>query len=124
MTKVQLNEMLQRESIRKLNPHLSHLASGVCACQQKQAARETLVSAPSGEAPCCAVSASGASVTFRVRSRRPCDWDNYSIKEIQDCLVESGLLSSDDWDKLRGNVESHKAITQEEEGTEIVITYD
>lgn len=54
---------------------------------------------------------------------RPCDWDGYSIKELQDCLVHAGLLDGDEWFCLEGSVVSEKAHSREEERTEIEITF-
>src|SRR6185503_19425562 len=62
-------------------------------------------------------------IVFTVYSCQPCDWDGYSVKQIQDCLVKSGLLDSDDWDQLQGEVISEKVHTREEERTEIVISH-
>jgi hypothetical protein len=61
-------------------------------------------------------------ITFRIFSTRPADWDGYSIKELQDCLVRSGLLLSDDWDKLSGEIISEKVDKKEEEMTIVEIT--
>jgi hypothetical protein len=63
-------------------------------------------------------------ITFRIYSVRPLDWDNYSVKQIQDCLVHAGLLGDDKWDILEGGVVSEKAHSKEEERTEITIEYD
>lgn len=49
------------------------------------------------------------------------DWDNISVKELQDCCVEAHLLPDDNWQILEGSVISEKARTREEEGTEIII---
>jgi len=60
-------------------------------------------------------------VIFTVYAQRPLDWDNYRLKDVQDCLVESGLLVNDDWRILEGLVRSEKAHTKAEERTEIEI---
>lgn len=62
------------------------------------------------------------SITFIVYSRRPCDWDGYHVKELQDMLVHAGVLLSDDWTVLEGRIISRKAHTKEEERTVIEIT--
>lgn len=62
------------------------------------------------------------SITFVVFSVRPCDWDGYHIKEIQDMLVHAGVLLSDDWTVLEGRVISRKAHSKAEEKTVIEIT--
>jgi Holliday junction resolvase RusA-like endonuclease len=53
---------------------------------------------------------------------RPLDWDNYRLKDLQDCLVHAGLLAGDEWNILEGSVVSCKAHTKAEEKTEIEIT--
>ena len=60
-------------------------------------------------------------VCFNVYAVRPLDWDNYRFKDLQDCLVEAGILSGDDWRILQGRVISHKAHSKEEERTEVTI---
>ncbi len=62
-----------------------------------------------------------ARIVFRIFSRRPCDWDGYSIKELQDCLVHAGILEGDEWNRLEGCVISEKVLTLAEERTEIEI---
>lgn len=62
-----------------------------------------------------------AHIRFVIFSRRPADWDNYHVKELQDLLVHAGILGGDHWDILEGSVRSEKAYSQEEERTEIVI---
>ncbi len=86
------------------------------------AQRLPLVSPAPGEETRWYGAAERFEITFRIYSQRPCDWDGYSIKEIQDMLVHAGLLSSDKWSALCGRVESCKARSQEEERTEIEIT--
>lgn len=61
------------------------------------------------------------SITFIVRSRRPMDWDNIRVKDLQDCIVEAGLLPGDGWRVLQGSVISLKADTKKEESTEVII---
>lgn len=61
-------------------------------------------------------------IRFTVYAVRPCDWDGYSIKPLQDCLVRASILHGDDWDLLQGEVISEKVHSKEEERTEITIT--
>lgn len=58
---------------------------------------------------------------LRVFSSRPCDWDNYRLKYLQDGLRHAGLLDGDEWNLLRGEVTSEKAYSGTEERTEITI---
>lgn len=60
-------------------------------------------------------------IRFLIYSVRPADWDNYSTKQLQDCLVKSGLLDGDDWDQLLGDVIPQKVHTKAEERTVIQI---
>jgi Holliday junction resolvase RusA-like endonuclease len=60
-------------------------------------------------------------IQFTIYAVRPCDWDGWSVKEIQDCCVHAGLLDDDKWDLLYGTVISAKAHTKEEERTIIEI---
>lgn len=69
----------------------------------------------------CIISGGKFRITFRVFARRPADWDNYHIKEIQDGLVMSGLLSGDSWNQLHGAIISEKVHSKDQERTEILI---
>lgn len=61
-------------------------------------------------------------IFFEVYSQQPADWDNYTIKQIQDCLVLVGLLPDDDWKRLEcGGIVSRKAAGPAEEKTVITI---
>jgi hypothetical protein len=62
-------------------------------------------------------------IRFRIYSTRPADWDNYSTKQLQDCLIKSGLLDGDDWDRLLGEVIPEKVHSKAEERTVIEIFY-
>lgn len=61
-------------------------------------------------------------VSFIIRCQKPRDWDNNSsIKFLQDRLVDAGILPSDAWDIVQGQIISEKCANVEEEGTVIVI---
>lgn len=60
-------------------------------------------------------------ITFTVYSRRPGDWDGYSIKALQDFCVTAGIIPDDRWDIVSGRVVSRKAATEGEEKTVIEI---
>ena len=62
-----------------------------------------------------------AKITYIVRALRPCDYDNWHIKFLQDCLIASGILDDDNWQVLQGTVVSEKAESAEDEGTTVVI---
>lgn len=60
-------------------------------------------------------------ITFTVFALRPCDWDGWDCKRLQDWLVEAGIIPSDKWDTLSGRVLSKKVSKAIEERTEIEI---
>lgn len=60
-------------------------------------------------------------IVFTVYARRPLDWDNYRLKDAQDCLVKAGILDDDCWDILEGTVISKKAHSEAEEKTVVEI---
>jgi len=61
-------------------------------------------------------------ITYRVFAVRPCDWDNYYIKGLQDLLVTAGLLPGDAWYQLYGTVIPEKVRSKDEEKTVVEIT--
>lgn len=96
-------------------------AQGLPASQPQQPEGKTLVNRTPRETK------GGNSLTCRYRiiftfyACRPLDWDNCNVKQLQDIMVQVGLLPSDDWKVLEGHIISKKAHTREEERTEIVI---
>ena len=85
--------------------------------EPERPAKCTLERPVSGEETC----AFRFEIEFTVYSRRPLDWDNWRVKELQDALINAGILDSDDWSRLQGRVKSCKVHTKEEERTEIKI---
>ena len=61
-------------------------------------------------------------IVFTIHSRRPCDWDGWDIKAVQDFLVTAGIIPGDGWKTLSGRVCSRKVATEGEEKTVIEIT--
>jgi hypothetical protein len=61
-------------------------------------------------------------IVFTVYALRPCDWDGYDVKALQDFCVAAGIISDDGWKTLSGRVVSRKAATKNEEKTVIEIT--
>lgn len=61
-------------------------------------------------------------LVFTVYAVRPCDWDGWHVKPLQDVLAIIGLIPGDSWHQLEGCVRSCKVHTAEEERTEIEIT--
>lgn len=60
-------------------------------------------------------------ITFKIYAVRPCDWDGWDVKRLQDWLVKSGILPGDGWDVLSGRVTSEKVCSEAEEKTVIEI---
>ena len=117
------NEIKQRFPISESTARLNQdCASGICAAQPKPVERNPLDSA----LPRKDQGRSGVvqlfRITFTIYARRPCDWDGYHVKELQDMLIRASILLADDWCFLQGEVVSKKVHTKKEERTEIVIT--
>lgn len=63
-----------------------------------------------------------ARIRFTFYAVRPCDYDGYTVKELQDLCCYAGLLDGDKWDQLEcDGIRSEKVHSKEEERTEIVI---
>lgn len=61
-------------------------------------------------------------IVFDVYAVRAGDWDNYSIKELQDMVVNAGILFDDDWTILEsGTIRVHKVKKKNEQKTVITI---
>lgn len=120
--------MNERE-IKKLYPNASasFLArncdhpKAISSDNEKPTEGYTLVS----PAPREAAGSNGPAIRFRIRftvfAVRPCDWDGWHVKELQDLLVHAGILGGDEWNKLQGEVVSEKVHSKEQERTVIEI---
>jgi hypothetical protein len=60
-------------------------------------------------------------IVFTIYARRPCDWDGYHVKPLQDMLIHAGYLPGDSWHELEGRIRSRRVQTVEEERTEVEI---
>lgn len=60
-------------------------------------------------------------IRFTVFACRPCDYDGWDLKVLQDCLVRAQIIPDDKWNVLAGRVESRKVHTEAEERTEVEI---
>src|SRR5258705_60987 len=98
-----------------------HRARGIRASEPQHAQGNALVGALSGEETGRVEPLARFKIVFTVYAVRPCDYDGLHIKELQDMLVEAGLLHGDSWDILDGEVRSRKAETKAEEKTIIEI---
>jgi len=96
--------------------------AGVCAVQPKPIKRVPLDLTPEGEEACWYDADAKFEITFTVYSVRPCDWDGYDIKHLQDWLVQAGFLPNDDWKTLSGRCVSAKAATKDDEKTVIEVS--
>lgn len=102
---------------RKTRNRLEELS----AAFSEQLARKPLDKVAKGEAKGGDGYLQRYSITFRIFATKPCDWDNWHIKEIQDLVVQSGILPDDNYRILEGRVISVKVGTKAEEKTVIEI---
>ncbi len=96
--------------------------AGICAVQPESTQRMPLEDANEREEARWYDAATRFEIVFIVYSRRPCDWDGYDIKALQDFCCKIGVIPNDGWKTLSGRVVSRKAATEGEEKTEIEIT--
>ena len=94
---------------------------GVCAVQPQPVKRVPLDLADAGKEACWYDADGRFEIMFTVHAFRPCDWDGYDIKYLQDWLVSAGIIPNDGWKTLSGRVLSRKAATKAEEKTVITI---
>jgi hypothetical protein len=112
-----IEDQVKHEDETKVHPG----SAGVCAVHPQPTQRGPLVGIGEGEAPCWYGTAKRFEITFVVYSTRPCDYDGYDIKAIQDLLVQAEVIPDDKWCVLTGRVCSEKVHTEKEERTEITI---
>lgn len=119
---------MTKEELIKRFPNASesfiaqNCSTGIRPNQPQQTQGCPLDSAPKREATGGGSVEGRFKITFRVCSVRPMDYDNASIKQAQDCIVQAGLLPDDNWKVLQGETISEKADQQINERTEITIT--
>lgn len=120
---------MTENEIRRRYPHASpsfikaNLGNqGVRAVQSKPDERVPLGPLGEGEETRWHDAAKCFEIVFTVYSRRPCDWDGYDVKALQDFCVKAGILPSDGWNTLSGRVVSRKVATEGEEKTVVEIT--
>lgn len=117
LTSEQLDAILKRPAIAKVNPDLAGVSPG----DKEQSRRNTLDRKVPRKTSRHGRTQRRFAITFYCYSVRPLDWDNWSTKQLQDCLVEVGILADDNWRALEGRVISRKAKTKAEERTEVHI---
>lgn len=116
----QLKELLERNStIARLNPDLfgAPSAAPIRPVEPQPVKRNPLVRRVRREkesGPCF-------EIVFTVYAVRPCDYDGYHVKPLQDFIVHAGILPGDSWHQLEGRVYSRKVHTEEEEKTTVEI---
>jgi len=119
-----LNELKRRfpnASAAFIQENLDSDDGGVCSKHSKRIERMPLDLNPEREEACWHDADASFEITFTVYSVRPCDYDGYDIKYLQDWLVSAGIISGDDWKTITGRVCSRKAKSKEEEKTVIEI---
>jgi Holliday junction resolvase RusA-like endonuclease len=122
MTRAELLKRYPNASASFIARNCSDLHSGVRADDKKPAKGRPLVRRISREEESRPRPQERARIRFFIYSTRPADWDNYSTKQLQDCLVEAGFLDADDWDRLCGQVVSYEVHSKEEETTVVEIS--
>lgn len=118
ITTQQLNEILARKPIAKRN---SSGDTGLRSAEPQPTQGHALERVVSRKTKGRTGPVERYRITFVVYAVRPCDWDGYHVKEIQDMLVHASILSGDDWRILEGLVRSQKAESKNRERTEIFI---
>ena len=123
-----MSKPLSSDELRAKFPNASQsfidanaMATGPHPTIAEQNTRRTLERARKGKAAGSQRLARRFKIIFRVRSCRPCDWDNYRCKELQDLLVHASVLPDDKWSVLQGEVIPEKVATRAEEGTLIEV---
>jgi len=115
-----------KPSNKPARPTIDNHSKGLCAVQSKSTERLPLEAVNEREEACWYAPASRFEITFTVYSVRPCDYDGYDIKALQDFCVTAGIIPDDNWRILSGRIVSCKAATKEQEKTviEIKSVYD
>ena len=122
--KVPVNYVEVRPGVFEKRLGAEHYARRVHALQPQPVERLPLVIAPEGKEACWYGAATRFEITFTVYAVRPCDYDGYDIKALQDFCVAAGIIPDDDWRTLSGRVISRKVATKAEEKTVIEIRID
>ncbi len=122
MTENELRRRFPNASPSFIKANLGDRIEGIRAVQSKPDERLPLDNVDQGKEACWHDASKRFEIVFHVFSRRPCDWDGYDIKALQDFLVHAGILPDDGWNTISGRVNSCKATTEEEEKTIIEIT--
>lgn len=117
LTREQLDAILRKPAYAKVNPDLA----GIPASQPQRAEGSALDRRVQRKKKSDAGPQKRFAITFICYSVQPLDYDNWSIKQLQDCIVEIGMLDDDNWRVLEGRVISRKAHRPEEERTEVHI---
>ena len=121
MTERELKRRFPNASAAFIKQNSDDNDSGVCAVQSKPIKRVPLDLTPEREETCWHDADAKFAVSFFIHSSRPCDWDGYDIKALQDFLVTAGILPDDGWKIVSGRVYSLKAATKDEEKTVIEV---
>lgn len=118
LSEAEYQSILSRPAIAKRNPSGD---TGVCAAVEKPVKGKPLERIAPRKSKSGDSSVGRFAICFIVYAVRPCDYDGYHIKELQDLLVHAGILPDDNWRVLEGKVISQKAHSPEEERTEVFI---
>lgn len=121
MTKEQILARYPNASTSFIARNLDYPSPPIRAHDEKPDQGGALECSEPGEEACWYGPAKRFEIRFTVYSVRPCDYDGWDIKAIQDCLVRAQIIPDDGWRVLAGRVESRKVHAEADERTEIKI---
>lgn len=122
MTENELKRRFPNASPSFIKANLGDRGERVCAIKPKPDERLSLDGSGEREEACWHDASECFEIVFTVFARKPCDWDGYDIKALQDFCIKAGIIPDDGWKTLSGRVYSRKVATEAEEKTIIEIT--
>lgn len=121
MTKEQILALFPNASPATIARNLDYPSAPIRAHDEKPDQGRPLEYSEPGKETCWYGSAKRFEIRFTIYSVRPCDFDGWDIKYLQDCIVRAQIIPDDGWKVLAGRVESRKVHTEEDERTEVKI---
>lgn len=106
-----------------VQPNTENSAAALPTAHKEPTQGQPLECSTSGEDPCWYGTCNRFGIRFVVYAVRPADWDGWHVKELQDLLIEAGLIPDDSWKHIEeGSIATRKVHKASEERTEITIT--